>query len=76
MGIENITTPGGYTVKTYDSERSICDLIKNRANTDTKVYSQTIREFFTNKKYDSVKLNKYAITLKIEDRVCNYMEIL
>ena len=76
MGIENITTPSGYIVKAYDTERSICDLIKNKANTDTKVYSQTIRDFFTNKKYDSVKLNMYAITLKIENTVCNYMEIL
>ena len=76
MGIENITTPSGYIVKAYDTERSICDLIKNKANTDTKIYSQSIREYFTGDKYNPERLIKYATALKLEDRVRNYMEIL
>ena len=76
MGIESIKTPQGYVVKTYDIERSICDLIRDKDNTDTQVYTQAIREYFTGKKCNNRKILNYSKKLNVEDKVRNYMEIL
>ena len=75
LGITNITTPQGYTVKVYDVERCICDLIKNKKNIDMQVFNQALKEYFSNK-CNPRKIIKYARLFNIEPKVRTYMEVL
>lgn len=75
LGIMEIATPEGCTVKAYDPERCICDLIRDREKIDTQVYVQAIKEYFQ-KRCDPRKIIKYARLLNIETRIRNYMEVL
>ncbi len=75
LGIINITTPQGYEVKTYDAERCICDLIKDKKNVDIQIYRQALKEYFSDK-CNPRKIVKYARKFKIEEKVRMYMEIL
>lgn len=76
VGIQEIHTPQGYTVKAYDLERCICDLIRERANIDNQVYTQAIREYFSGKKCNPRKVIKYSKFFNVEEKVRNYMEVL
>ncbi len=75
LGIMNVNTPMGYSVRVYDPERCICDMIRDKDNVDKQVYIQAIQEYFKSK-CNPRKIIKYAKEFNIEYKVRNYMEVL
>ncbi len=75
LGIMNIDTPMGYSVRVYDPERCICDMIRDKDNVDKQIYIQAIQEYFRSK-CNPRKVIKYAKEFNIESKVRNYMEVL
>jgi len=75
LGIIDAVTPQGYTVKIYDVERCICDLIRDKKSVDNQIYTQAIKEYFSGK-YNPRKIVKYARQFNIESKVRTYMEVL
>ena len=75
LGIMNVNTPMGYSVRVYDPERCICDLIRDKDNVDKQIYIQAIQEYFKGK-CNPRKIIKYAKEFNIESKVRNYMEVL
>lgn len=75
LGITEVETPMGNKVKTYDIERSICDIIRSKNRMDSEHVKYSIREYLKRKDKDLVKLSKYAEKMGIKDEVMNYMEI-
>ena len=75
LGVITVKSPHGYDVKTYDWERCICDLIKNKKNTDVEIYARALREYFS-EKCNPEKLMQYAKMFNLETKVMTYMEIL
>ena len=75
MGIVDLKTPMGYSVRAYDSERSICDIIRDKKNIDTNLYTQALKEYFSGR-FDSGKIIKYARKLNVETKVRTYMEVM
>lgn len=76
IGITETLSPNGNTVRLYDKERCIIDLIKNKDKIDKQVFIQAIRDYFTDRKTDKTKLIKYAKLFHIEQPVRDYMDIL
>ena len=75
MGITETVSPQGATVKLYDKERCICDLIRNKDQVDIQLYSQAIKDYFKSKP-DNRKLLKYGKAFGIVDKIRTYMEVL
>lgn len=75
IGITETTSPQGATVRLYDRERCICDLIRNKNQVDMQLYSQAIKDYFK-KKPNNRKLLKYGRIFGIEDKIRTYMEVL
>ena len=75
LGIVEVKTMYGNVVKTYDKERTICELIKHRDNYDGETFVKSLR-LFKELKPNQMKLFKYAKTLKIEKKVYELMEIV
>ncbi|MBO4609070.1 MAG: type IV toxin-antitoxin system AbiEi family antitoxin domain-containing protein [Lachnospiraceae bacterium] len=75
LGIMKINTPMGYSVRAYDPERCICDMIRDMDNVDKQVYIQALQEYFGGK-CNPRKIIKYAKEFNIESKVRNYMEVL
>lgn len=75
LGIIEVTTPQGYEVKIYDSERCICDLIRDKKAVDNQIFVQAMKEYFSGN-YNPRKIVKYARQFNIESRVRTYMEVL
>ena len=76
VGITETTTPSGNTVKLYDRERCIVDLIKRKDKIEKQLYLHALREYFADCTTDKTTLIKYAKIFNIESRVRDYMEIL
>lgn len=75
FGITETRTPQGATVRLYDKERCICDLIRDKEQIDMQVYVEAIKDYF--KKSPNIrKLLKYGKQFQVEDKIRTYMEVL
>ena len=75
LGVTESHSPLGATVRLYDRERCICDLIRDKDQMEMQLYSQAIKEYFKGKP-NSRKLLKYGKVFGIEKEIRTYMEVL
>ena len=75
IGITDVQSPLGATVKVYDRERCICDLIRDKDQMDMQLFTQAIKGYFKSKP-NNRKLLKYSRLFGIEEKVRTYMEVL
>ena len=75
LGITKVTSPQGATVKVYDKERCICDLIRDKDQIDMQIFTQALKDYFKSKP-NNRKLLKYGKTFGIEDKIRTYLEVL
>lgn len=76
LGITEIKTMFGNTVKTYDMERTVCDFIKNREKIDSESFVKCINWYKNRSDKNVNNLMKYAEKMKIGDRVSSLMEVI
>ena len=76
LGMISIKTINDLTVKCYDLERTLCDIIKDKNRMDKEIYSRGLKEYAINKDKHILKLVKYAKKLDIEEEVVELMEVL
>lgn len=76
LGIVDCKTMYGNTVRVYDLERTICDLIKNRKAIDSEIFSKVLNRYVSSSNKDLAKLYKYAQKMKILDKVLGVVEVL
>ena len=75
LGVVEVKTIFGNVVKTYDKERTICDVIKYRHKYDSETFIKCLK-FYNKETNNQVKLFKYARMLGIEKKVYEIMEII
>jgi len=66
----------GNKIKTYDMERTICDILRDRNNQDPAVVNDSIKRYLNIKNKDLNKLMKYAGLLRVENVIRPYLEVL
>lgn len=76
LGIIEIKTINNLTVKCYDLERTICDVIRDKDEMDKELYSKALKEYANSKDKNILKLIKYAKKLNVEKEVVELMEVL
>ena len=76
LGVSEKRSPGGFLIKVYDKERTICDIVKARDKMDSQVFTDALKAYAKDKKKDLTKLMEYAKILKVEKLVRLYMEVL
>ena len=75
LGLTEVKTPMGNSVRVYDVERCICDIIRSKNRMDSEHVKYSIRAYLKRKDKDLVKLSNYAKELGIKDEVMNYIEV-
>lgn len=65
----------GNSVRVYDVERCICDIIRSKNRMDSEHVKHSIREYVERKDKDLVKLSSYANKMGIKEEVMNYIEL-
>lgn len=76
LGMIDIKTINNLTVKCYDLERTLCDIIKDKNRMDKEIYSKALKQYTRNKNKNILKLVKYAKKMDIEKEVVELMEVL
>lgn len=76
IGKEKIINPFGREIFSYDKERTLLDLIKDKNRIDTGIFSEAIKLYFGRVDKDLLKLSKYAICMNMEEQLKTYTEVL
>lgn len=75
MGVITVKTPHGFNVKSYNIERTICDVIKARnTGIDKEQSNKFIRNIIRSNKADINKIYEYAKKLKCTKQLETVME--
>lgn len=76
FGIIDVESPGGTSVRAYDKERTICDIIRRRATMDPSVFRQAIQGYARAQDKDLARLSAYSQVMDMESRVRGIMEVV
>lgn len=76
IGIIEMPSPAGNTIRVYDIERTLCDIVKPRHRADIQVINQAMKTYARSKEKDIAKLMGYADQLRVKPKVLKYMEVL
>ena len=76
LGICKIKTSLGHLVECYDTERTLCDIIKNSRKIDAEIYGKALRLYAKSKDKNTCNLLRYAQILKIEYKVAELMTVV
>ena len=76
VGQKDLNLPDGTTVKVYDLERTIIDIIRDRNKIDLQIFNTAMKEYAKRKDKDLIKLSKYAKIFRLENILKQYMEVL
>lgn len=73
--IIDVQTPGGNTVRVYNLERSLCDVLRGRGE-DIQIIHYAMRKYASSQEKDINLLMECAANLRVESKVRRYMEVL
>ena len=78
LGVIKIISPFGNKIKSYNLERTICDIVKNKnkCGLDIEQRNKIIRESFINGNINVTTIIQYAKKLKCEKKIRAIMEVM
>ncbi len=76
MGVAMVPSSSGNLVRTYDMERCVCELIKDRKKVEVQIFQTAIKEYMSHQNKKLSRLIEYAEKLDIRDEVMKYVEVL
>ena len=76
LGLCDIRTEYGNTVKAYDAERTLCDLLRGQRTPDVQLVTPAMKAYVRSKDRNPMKLISYARDLGVEPKIRNYLEVL
>jgi predicted transcriptional regulator of viral defense system len=76
MGLTRMESPSGFLIPVYDMERTVCDVVKARGQTDPHILSDALKVYTNRKDKDLTRLAQYAKVLKVEELIRTYIEVL
>jgi len=76
MGITEKTSPNGNSLRVYDVERTLCDIVKGKNSFDVQLVNHAMKAYAESKNKDIAKLMAYAERLRVKPKILRYMEVL
>lgn len=76
LGIVEVFTPGGNTVRAYSMERTLCDVLRPHSRVDIQVVAEAFKRYATDTEKNIPILSEYAKILKVEKKLRAYLEVL
>lgn len=76
IGIINSKSPGGNPVRLYNAERTLCDVLKSRSNTEIQIITDAFKRYASLEKKDIPLLSEYSKLFRVEKKVRSYLEVL
>lgn len=76
LGVKETKTMYGQKVKTYNVERTLCDMLRNGNDKNVQIIIPALKKYVADPERDLLKLLKYSGILHVEEKIQRYMEIL
>ena len=76
LGLTELEIEKNFTVKIYNIERTICDIIRDRNKIDLQIFNTAINEYIKRKDKNLILLSEYAKKFNIDKILAQYMEVL
>ena len=76
IGIIEANSPSGRIIRTYDIERTICDICRSRNKMDIAMLTDALKRYAKRTDKDLTKLMQYARLFHVEKVIRTYMEVL
>lgn len=76
VGLTELPTPGGHIVKSYNLERTICDIIRSRNKIEIQDLTDSLKTYAKRKDKNIPELMRYAKQLRVEKVLRQYLEVL
>lgn len=75
-GIVNASTPFENTVRVYCPEKTLCDILVKKSETDIELISTAYKIYKDSNEKNIPLLSEYAKMLRVEKKVRTYLEVL
>lgn len=76
LGIEEVETSFGNTVRAYDMDRTICDILRCKETMDVQVFQYAMKEYMASTHKNLTHLMEYAKRFRIESTMRTYTEVV
>jgi len=76
LGLITMKSSHGNDIKTFDLERTICDLLRSRNQVDVQFVNDALKRYVVNKTRNIDLLYRYAKSFGIQKIVRQYLEVL
>ena len=76
LGVITIQSSHGNDIKTYNLERTICDVIRSRNQVDIQFVSEALKKYVTRQDRNIDQLYNFAQQFRIQKIVREYIEVL
>jgi len=76
VGITQCASPCGNSIKLYNLERTLCDVVRGDNSCDVHIVNQAMKQYAGYRNKNISRLVKYAELLRVKTKIVKYMEIL
>ena len=76
LGISEINSPCGNTIRVYDIERTLCDIVKGNNSCDIQLVTKAMKSYAESREKDMAKIIAYSEKLRVKSKILRYMEVL
>jgi len=76
LGLIQMSSPSGFLIPVYDMERTVCDIVKAKKQTDPQILADALKSYAGRKDKNLTRLAQYSKILKAENLLRPYMEVL
>ncbi len=76
LGVTDGVTSFGNSIKLYNVERTICDIVRSRNKIDIQIFSEALKRYVKFRQADFGLLLEYAQKFRVGSIIKKYMEVL
>ncbi len=76
LGVTEAKTTFGNTVRVYNKERTICDIIRSRSTIEIQTFQNALKQYTKRKEKNLRLLMQYAEQLHVDKIINQYLEVL
>lgn len=76
LGIMSLTTVFGRKINSYNPERTVCDIVRNKSRIEVGIFSDAIKKYIERKDKNIPLLIEYAEKFRIQKKIREYLEVL
>lgn len=76
LGVVKVKTHAGNTVRSYNMERTLCDILRKHNKTDIQITTDAFKRYVRRKDKNIALLCEYGKKLKVAAKLQTYLEVL